>query len=75
MAALGESRRRDGALQWSVLEDVARPDTWLESFVLGSWSEHLRQHQRVTGEERRLQDAIAQTLAADSKPVVRHFLG
>jgi len=75
MAALGESRRRDGALQWSVLEDVARPDTWLESFVLGSWSEHLRQHQRVTGEERRLQEAIAQTLAADSKPVIRHFLG
>ncbi|MCC8363703.1 MFS transporter [Lysobacter sp. A6] len=74
MAALGESRRRDGALQWSVLEDVAQPGTWLESFIVGSWSEHLRQHQRVTGEERRLQAGIAEALVPGAAPVVRHFL-
>jgi len=75
MAALGQTRRRDGALQWAVLEDVARPETWLESFVVGSWSEHLRQHQRVTGEERRLQAEIALTLQAGTTPIVRHFVG
>jgi hypothetical protein len=72
---LGVARRRDGALHWAVLEDIARPGTWLESFVLASWSEHLRQHHRVTGEERRLQDAIAATLEAGTTPQVRHFVG
>ena len=74
-STLGVARRRDGALQWAVLEDVARPGTWLESFVLASWSEHLRQHQRVTGEERRLQDTLGATLELGSAPVVRHFVG
>jgi hypothetical protein len=42
------SRRRTGATSWRVWQDGADPDRILEQFVVASWDEHLRQHERVT---------------------------
>jgi MFS family permease len=41
-------RRRDGAYAWAVFEDAAEPDRFVETFLVESWLEHLRQHERVT---------------------------
>lgn len=75
MQALGRSRRRDGAVQWGVMEDVSQPGTYLEYFLVASWLEHLRQHERVTGEERRLQDTLQRLHQGETAPLVRHFIG
>ncbi len=76
MHELGKGRRRNGALQWSVAEDTAEPGRYLECFLDSSWLEHLRQHERVTEDERRLQERICALLVdADSKPNVRHYIG
>lgn len=75
MRLLGRSRRRDGALQWGVMEDAAEPGLFLEYFLLASWHEHLHQHARVTGEERALQDRLRRLHRGDSAPRVRHFIG
>ena len=75
MQALGRSRRRDGAVQWGVMEDTERPGTYQEYFVVASWLEHLRQHERVTQDEQRLQEGILARLEAHAKPLVRHFVG
>jgi MFS family permease len=75
MQLLGRSRRRDGAVQWGVMEDAARPGMYLEYFLVASWLEHLRQHERVTGEERRLQDMLRRLHEGDAPPQVRHFIG
>jgi MFS family permease/quinol monooxygenase YgiN len=72
---LGRSRRRDGALQWGVMEDTAQPGVHLEYFVVASWLEHLHQHARVTGEERALQDRLRRLHRGDALPLVRHFIG
>lgn len=73
---LGHARRRNGALQWGVAEDSTQPGVYLEYFVDASWREHLRQHERVTEDERTLQDALLETLADPSeRPQVRHFIG
>lgn len=74
MPLLGRSRRRDGAVQWNVFEDVALPGTHLEYFVVASWLEHLRQHDRVGGDEQRLQAQIRALLVDGEAPVVRHFV-
>ncbi|HUD41691.1 MAG TPA: MFS transporter [Dokdonella sp.] len=74
MRELGRSRRRDGAVQWGVLEDTAQPGTHLEYFLVPSWLEHLRQHARVTGEERRLQETLRALHRGDTAPAVRHFV-
>ena len=64
-----------GAVQWGVMEDTAQPGAWLEYFVVGSWLEHLRQHERVTQDERRLQESLLALLSPGATPHVRHFLG
>ncbi len=76
MQPLGRARRRNGALQWGVAEDSTQPGVYLEYFVDASWREHLRQHERVTEDERALQDALLETLADPAqRPEVRHFIG
>ncbi|XXF80132.1 MFS transporter [Myxococcaceae bacterium GXIMD 01537] len=72
---LGGTRRRDGAVQWGVMEDAAQPGRFLEYFVVDSWLEHLRQHERVTHEEQRLQDTIRALHRDAQPPSVRHFVG
>jgi predicted MFS family arabinose efflux permease len=42
------ARRRTGAVSWRVWRDAADPGRVLEQFVVGSWDEHLRQHERVS---------------------------
>ncbi len=41
-------RRRDGAFMWELFNDVEQPDRIVECFMVESWLEHLRQHERVT---------------------------
>jgi MFS family permease len=55
---LAEVRRRDGAFDWGIYEDAAREGRFVETFLVDSWMDHLRQHERVTNADRVLQDAI-----------------
>jgi Transmembrane secretion effector len=41
-------RRRDGASRWGIYRDTEHPDLYLETFIVDSWAEHLRQHERFT---------------------------
>jgi MFS family permease len=76
MHRLGRSRRRDGAVQWGVAEDSIEPGTYLEYFLDSSWVEHLRQHERVTEDERALQQRILALLTDPGRrPLVRHYVG
>ena len=42
---------------------------------LREFIEHLRQHERVTHEERRLQERVLTLLEPGTQPLVRHFVG
>jgi len=71
---LGYERRRNGAYGWGVFEDSASEGRMLETFLVESWVEHLRQHERVTQEDRVLQELVNQFQTADSAPQVTHFI-
>ncbi|MDQ1062480.1 MULTISPECIES: MFS transporter [Stenotrophomonas] len=75
LGELGRTRRRDGAVIWGVAEDVATPGIHLEYFVTPSWIEHLRQHERVTAEDRILQEKVRALHRNEHAPIVRHFAG
>ncbi|KAB7771135.1 MFS transporter [Xanthomonas maliensis] len=75
LTQLGVARRRDGAVIWGVAEDVAAPGVQLEYFLAASWLEHLRQHERVTGEDRQLQERLRLLHQGNEPPQVRHFVG
>lgn len=68
------ARRRDGALRWDVFEDAEVPGLIVENFVTASWLEHLRQHERVTHDDRLAEDAIRRFHIGDRPPHVRHLI-
>jgi len=70
---LAHERRRDGAYAWGVFEDAAEEGRFLETFLVESWLEHLRQHQRVTNADRVLQNAVHQFVVGGA-PKVTHFI-
>jgi hypothetical protein len=51
MDAMRSFRRREGAVSWGFFRDLADPDRYLETFLVPSWAEHMRQHARVTVED------------------------
>jgi MFS family permease len=71
---LGKRRRRDGAFGWGIVEDTERPNRFLEYFMVESWLEHLRQHERVTSADRVLQDSVHGLLVPGSKPEIAHYV-
>ena len=75
MQALRGSRRRGGAYAWGVFEDAAAAGRYLECFVVESWLDHMRQHERITGGDRALQDAALRYHRGETRPPVVHWLG
>lgn len=67
-------RKRDGALRWDVFVDAETPGLIVESFVVASWLEHLRQHERVTNADRLSQEQMQRFHIGDVPPVVRHLI-
>lgn len=68
------SRRRTGAVNWRVWQDAADPDRVLEQFVVASWDEHLRQHERVTDRDQERLNRIRAMTDPAHPTTVTHWL-
>jgi MFS family permease len=66
-------RRRDGAFAWGIFEKVAETGRFVEIFMLNSWAEHLRQHERVTDADRKMQEVVKR-FQIDGDPKVTHSI-
>jgi MFS family permease len=64
-------RRRDGAYQWGIFRDLESPSRFMEEFLVDSWAEHLRQHERLTRADSEVTDRV-QSLVRGT-PTVRHL--
>ena len=66
------SRRRTGGYRWRLYRSGEDPDIMLESFVVPSWGEFVRQRtQRFTGRDRELWEAAR--AHTQGEPVERHW--
>jgi MFS family permease len=65
-------RRRDGAYRWGIFHDTKAGNRYLEIFLVDSWAEHLRQHERLTRADIQLEQRLRGYLVAD--PEVRHLV-
>ncbi|HEX3977429.1 MAG TPA: MFS transporter [Solirubrobacteraceae bacterium] len=71
-ADLRRARRRTGAIHWHLHRDLEDPDRFDEQFIVGSWEEHERQHDRLRGREREILDRIDALLAPGETRTARH---
>jgi hypothetical protein len=74
MADLGRIRRRDGAFRWNLYADLERTGRYVETFVVDSWSEHMRQHERLTVADLEVTKLTSSFHRGDEPPEVRHLL-
>jgi MFS family permease len=74
MRELRRIRRRDGAKRWSLMQDMAAPEIWIERYHSPNWVEHLRRHHRFTVSDREIERKVLDFHQADEPPHVRHLI-
>ena len=67
-------RRRDGAVNWAVYRDSAKRERYVETFLVESWIEHLRQHERLTMVDNTVEVSVRQFHIGEAPPVVSHLV-
>jgi predicted MFS family arabinose efflux permease len=72
MHEYGRIRRRDGASQWGIGRDLEIADRYVETFIVSSWAEHLRQHERITQGDRHIEERLLSCVRGE--PTVHHLL-
>jgi len=68
----GRVRRRDGAYRWGVFRDLEDANRYVETFLVTSWVEHLRQHERATSADREREEQLQTYVSGE--PNVRHLV-
>jgi hypothetical protein len=61
-------------LQWGLFVDTTDQWRYLEEFLVESWLEHLRQHERVTVTDREVQERVRSFHAGPELPRVSHYV-
>ncbi len=67
-------RLRDGAFEWLLFTDAAAPHRYTEVFLVRSWLEHLRQHERATVADRQVINQARRFHRGPGVPEVRHLI-
>jgi len=74
MEQLGKARRRDGAWDWNVMENISAPGTFQEYYLVYTWLDHLRQHERISKQDAMVQAKIRELLVPDTSVTINHFI-
>lgn len=72
MEDYGRIRRRDAAFRWGIFRDLGDADRYVEMFLVRSWAEHLRQHERSTNADREVERVLRSHV--EGIPEVRHLV-
>jgi len=67
-------RRRDGARRWTLMQDLADPEIWIERFHNPSWTDYLRQRNRATIADREIEERVRAFHRGDGPPLVRRLI-
>lgn len=74
MQALSLIRRRDGAIQWGLYQDLADPGRFVETEIVESWAEHKRQFERVTNSDRLIEEHVRSFHIGKEPPKVSQMI-
>lgn len=74
MRELRRIRRRDGARRWTLMQDTADLDAWIERYHSPNWIEHVRRHHRLTVADQEVERRVLAFHRGDGPPKERHLL-
>lgn len=74
MQPVQQQRLRDGAFRASLYSDPADPQRFIETFVVDSWAEHLRQYERLTVSDRIAEERALSFHIGNKPPLMSHYI-
>lgn len=74
MKELYNVRKRNGALHWRLYKENNKESLLIETFVVSSWAEHLRQHEQITKDDKKIQDHVNSFNADNKNPSISHLI-
>lgn len=74
LVQLGKARKRDGAYDWNLMQDTTTEHVYLEYFMVHTWLDHLRQHERITRQDAQIQHRIRELLVHGTAPGITHYI-
>jgi hypothetical protein len=72
--AMRKIRMRDGAMRWGVFQDTARPERFVETFLMESWLDFLRARERLTDADRVVRDRVREFHQGEEAPHVSRMI-
>ena len=74
MDAMRVVRSRDGATAWGLFFDTADPARFIEHFLVDSWVEHVRQHERGMAGDLAIERQVRAFHLGPNPPAISHLL-
>jgi MFS family permease len=65
---------RDGAINWELFHDIEDPSRYVMMFTSGSWTEHLRQHERITKADLAVEEHARSFHIGKDPPRISHLI-
>ena len=72
---LGRILKSEGMAYWELFQDTTDIGHYIEIRIADTWTDHMRQHERVTKNVQILEDKIRLLLKDGPKPIVSHYIG
>jgi MFS family permease len=72
---LGHILKSEGMAYWELFQDPADIGHYMEIRIADTWTDHMRQHERVTKNVQILEDRIRSLLKGGQQPNVSHYIG
>ncbi|MGA9149536.1 MAG: MFS transporter [Candidatus Nitrosopolaris sp.] len=71
---LGTILKSEGMAYWELFQDPADIGHYLEIRIADTWTDHMRQHERVTKNVKLMEDKIRALLKDCPQPIVSHYI-
>jgi MFS family permease len=72
---LGRILKSEGMAYWELFQDTTDIGHYIEIRIADTWTDHIRQHERVTKNVQIMEDKIRLLLKDGPKPIVSHYIG
>lgn len=73
MRKIARTRRASGTIAWDLFRQGSEPGFWLETNLVSSWEDHLRQRNRQTAEAQSMERDLRAFLVPNEEPLVTHW--
>ena len=72
---LGRMLKSEGMAYWELFQDPADTGHYIEIRIADTWTDHMRQHERVTKNIQNMENRIRELIKDCPQPTISHYIG